>query len=115
MKKLKGENVGLVFGAFKWRTNHGVMLLPSEMETRHLYLTLRMIWNHSVPDRYQIHPFKRYTFSAFYTKQYLAQAVRELGRELLSRNNLQGRWELELARMAEFLNSAESIRLIAHE
>lgn len=34
---------------FKWRTAEGEWIAPEKMETRHLFYTLRMIWNHSVP------------------------------------------------------------------
>lgn len=73
---------------FKWRDRRGQFHYPKDMETRHLFFTVRMIWNHTVPDMYQIKPFERYNFSSFYTSFYMGQAVRNILSELSTRNDL---------------------------
>jgi hypothetical protein len=34
-------------GAFMWKDDDDVFHDPERMETRHIFFTLRMIWNHS--------------------------------------------------------------------
>lgn len=70
---------------FVWRTHDGRELTPQEMETKHLFNTLKMVWNHSCPVRAQIRPFKRWWFGPSYTKTYMANAVRFMYAELLTR------------------------------
>lgn len=71
---------------FKWRTQQDEFLLPKNMGTRHLYHTLRMIYNHTVPAVDRIPPFKHYSFGPFYTTEYIREAVYHLGIELSTRD-----------------------------
>ena len=70
---------------FQWRTRTGEFLDPKQMEARHLFYTLRMIWNHSAPEELKIRPYKRYRFSVFYTPEYMKKAVHALMNELSTR------------------------------
>lgn len=73
---------------FQWRDREGNWHYPENMSTKHLFFTLRMIWNHSVTDEFQIEPFRRYNFGATYTQQYMAEAVTNICKELSKRNDL---------------------------
>ena len=70
---------------FRWRDRHGNFHKPSEMNTRHLYFTLRMIWNHVAPPKLKIHPYQKYRFSIFYTQEYMIDAIKHLSLELKKR------------------------------
>lgn len=35
--------------SFRWRCRNGIKVTPQAMETRHLFMTLVMIWNHTMP------------------------------------------------------------------
>ncbi len=86
---------------WKWKESNGPDHVPSEMETRHLFYTLRMIWNHTMPESVRFHPYQHYAFSAFYTPEYLQQAIHFIGHELLNRPDIKPKWQAELASMAE--------------
>lgn len=73
---------------FRWLASSGRRWDPSEMETRHLFNTIRMIWNHSAPDHLQFKPFRRYMFSSFYSQEYFRDAVNALGAELSLREDM---------------------------
>ena len=65
--------------SFQWRTKEGKMLKPSEMFTDHMINILTMVWNHSAPAELREGEYRRYTFSDFYTKEYMVQAICVLG------------------------------------
>lgn len=67
---------------FKWRDRHHKFHAVKDMATRHLFYTLRMIWNHTMPETAQFHPFQRYSFGRFYTDAYMQDAIRAIVAEL---------------------------------
>jgi len=74
---------------FQWRDRRGEFHDVSQMASRHLFYTLKMIWNHSAPEEFKIEPYKRYYFSPFYTQEYIEQAVRAMISELTRRKNIE--------------------------
>lgn len=72
---------------FKWLAADGRFVRPKDMTTRHLFYTLRMIWNHTVPEHMKFKPYIRYVFPEFYSNQYMILAVRYMMKELLSRTH----------------------------
>lgn len=88
--------------SFKWRTARGEKLHVSSMKTSHLFNTLKMIWNNFMPTEARVHPIKLYSFSDFYTEQYLEDAIVSICKELFSRQDL-NTWQLKiLNKMAEY-------------
>ena len=76
---------------FKWRTAGGKEFLkPSDMTTQHLYSTLRMIWNHKMPEAARMYPYIEHEFSAYYTDKYMKLAIRQLALELATRRLTKG-------------------------
>jgi len=71
------------------------------METRHLFYTLRMIWNHTMPESVRFRRYRNYQLGPFYTAEYLQQAITHIGRELLQRSDLRPKWQADLAHMAK--------------
>lgn len=88
---------------FKWKTKNNQFLLPRKMETRHLFYTLRMIWNHTMPEQARLNPYRHYRFGDFYSIEYIQKAIINIGRELLGRDDLTPRQESDLRKMAQFL------------
>lgn len=86
---------------WKWKDTHDSYHAPSEMETRHLFYTLRMIWNHTMTESIRLYPYKEYAFSPFYTPEYLQQAIHFIGYELLNRPDIKLKWKADLASMAK--------------
>lgn len=84
-----------------WRDTKGQFHEPATMETRHLFYTLRMIWNHSMPESVRLRPYRHYDFGPFYTAEYLQHALLHIGRELLQRSDLRPDWKADLAHMAK--------------
>lgn len=87
---------------FVWTAQDGVEMTPQEMTTRHLFYTIRMIWNHTMPEESRSSTFKRYRIHR--SSKYLKAAVVALGTELLTRNDLQPEWEAEIQRWRNYLN-----------
>jgi len=88
--------------AFRWRDRAGEMHAPERMETRHVFFTLRMIWNHSAPEHLKLRPFRRYSgFPARYSPDYVRRAIRALIAEASRRDDLRPEWAAELRWMVE--------------
>ena len=94
---------------FKWRDRKGNFHAPRDMETHHLFFTLRMIWNHSAPEELKILPYKKYAFSSFYTPQYVREAVRYLCRELSLRTDLTPYFRRCLVHMQSVLENRRTV------
>lgn len=85
-----------------WRTHDGLQLRPVDMHTKHLFFTLRMIWNHRMPREMEVgHNIKRWHLT--YSVHYLAEAIVRMGRELAERHDLPLWMHLELEQMADHL------------
>jgi hypothetical protein len=93
---------------WKWESREGPVR-PDEMATTHLFHTLRMIWNNSMPAHMQVGRVRLYDFPPdIYTVPYMRAAVMHIGRELFSRYSALNRWQKdELRQMAEWLAYAE--------
>lgn len=87
-----------VDNGWRWKDQADNYHSPKNMETRHLFYTLRMIWNHTMGTK--IEPYKKYRFGRFYTPDYMRKAVIAIGQELMKRDNLQPKWKAELEFMA---------------
>jgi hypothetical protein len=90
---------------FRWRDSTGVFHDPAGMATRHLFFTLRMIWNHSMPASARLYPFKGYTFGSFYGRQYMLDAVKALAVELSTRKDITADWQRQLDHMVAWLST----------
>lgn len=75
--------------SFQWRDRYGVFHDPKQMKTRHIFYTLRMIWNHCAPDNLKLRPYQKYNFNSFYTTEYMIRAVKSLIEELKTRDNIE--------------------------
>ncbi len=71
-------------GGFHWRTNEGVYLRPDQMETLHLFHTVRLLWNHTVPAKHHLTPFRQWTLTldADERAEAMTEMLAELGRRL---------------------------------
>lgn len=87
---------------WRWRTKGGQFLPVTEMATTHLFHTLRMIWNHTMPLPAQL-PGGRFNFSAYYTEDYMKQAIAQLAPELARRNDLPSELQVQLKHMIDWL------------
>lgn len=87
---------------FLWRDGSGKLHAPSTMVTRHLFFTLRLIWNHTMPEHARL-PGNLYTFSPYYKPAYLKDAIRALTIELATREDMQPDWKDQLAFMLDWL------------
>jgi hypothetical protein len=92
---------------FLWRARDGVRHPITGMETRHLFHTVRMIWNHHMPPEARSTKYKRYHFGSFYTTAYLGEAIRRMIPELMQRDDLQSDWRAEIDRWLVYLGHAD--------
>lgn len=73
---------------WRWRDRRGTFHRPANMATSYLFYTLRMIWNNVCPPWARVGNVRLYSFSAFYTRDYMAEAVGQLLLELVTRDDL---------------------------
>lgn len=75
---------------FKWLTKKGEWLELEDMDTRHIFYSLRLIFNHTVPEFYRtpesIHPVVLYYDAYFWADAYKKAACDALMAELLTRD-----------------------------
>jgi len=72
---------------FLWRTHDKRDIAPQEMKTSHLFNTVRMIFNHSVPVEHQIIGCKKWNLVGV-TKEIRLVAIREMLGELSLREDI---------------------------
>ncbi len=76
---------------FMWKVNvfhGGGELSVDEMETKHLFYTFLMIWNHSAPKKLRIWEKRKYDFGPHYTPEYMFEAFKNMLFELTKRKDL---------------------------
>lgn len=96
------QSIYFVRRNWEWLTAREGYVKPSDMPTRHLFYTFRMIWNHRMPREFNVgQNVKRYRFNPHtHPDVYLMQAVRALGAELHKRDDLLDWQKHELSEMA---------------
>lgn len=92
---------------WRWRSSNGALNAPTDMETRHLFFTLRMIWNNSQPEQARVGAVRLYCFGPQYTVPYMRQAILHIGRELFTRPDILPEWRSQLEQMAAWINGAD--------
>lgn len=73
---------------YRWRDKAGDLHRIQDMETRHLFHVVRMIWDHSMPKEWQTRWPRRYYFDKFYTIDYMSLSIRLMLPALLNRRDL---------------------------
>ena len=84
---------------FQWKDSQGNLHYPEDMETRHLFFTFRMIWNHSMPEEYKLHPYRKHSFSGFYSYEYIKKSLYNISAELFMRKDIAPHWQSQLEYM----------------
>ncbi|TNH43793.1 hypothetical protein [Photorhabdus luminescens] len=91
--------------SWRWKTANNEFLTPAEMNTDHLFHTLRVIWNNFMPAHVHVGKVKFYEFSPFYTKEYMSQAIKHLARELSTRKDMRLIHKIEIEQMLYYLTN----------
>lgn len=73
---------------YKWRDRRGILHRVDDMETKHMFHVVRMVWDHSMPSGHQTSFPRRYRFPEFYTEAYMALTVRLMLPTLFVRRDL---------------------------
>lgn len=97
----------LSIDGMEWTTADGRTLRMTEMATTHLFFSVRMIWNHSVPEQMRFKPYRRWRFAR--PASYYAVKLRGLLTELALRDDLPGWMDRQLQEMAARLNEIDRI------
>lgn len=98
-----------------WKDREDNYYLPHKMETRHLFYTFRMIWNHSMPNDAKIYPYHEYRFGSFYTTEYMMVAARRMFNELLIREDIPENFIAQLEFMKDYVIKNNIAHLIKQE
>lgn len=85
---LKTNRAVMEADTFLWRQKGGKMIAIQNMETSHLVMTIKMIWNNTAPKQYHFNGARYYDFADHYTKAYFTQAIHFMLLEIASRKNL---------------------------
>lgn len=96
---------------FVWQTNDGHFLPPKDMKTPHVFYTLRMLFNHSVPPAFRVGEFKRRKHVDEWPLAYRVQASNAMQDELSTREDVEDWMRHEMNDMAlnnVFIQSALS-------
>lgn len=88
---------------YKWRDSRGQFHKIDDMETRHLFHVVRMVWDHSMPHEFQTNFLNRYRFPEFYHESYMALTVRLMLPVLFNRRDLEPYMQYWLNHMHECL------------
>lgn len=115
-----GANIELVMTVtkgFRWKDRRNNFYHPETMETRHVFMTLVMIWNHTMPADAVIRQsgdwkHHMYNLGEFYNVDYLSIAIGFLARELFKRTDLEPAWLATLQRMHLYLLEKHQVRLL---
>ncbi len=102
---------------FLWTTNEGVKLEVTSMETRHIYHSLRMLWNHTVePRALKLLPYAVRAGVANWPADYRREAFDAFMAEL-PRRVLEPQWAADLIHITRERRAMESAlkRLSAEE
>ena len=92
-----------VASRWKWRERTGAMVSPAEMQTRHLFFTLRMIWNNRMPAHMRVGRVHLYNFGPYYTRHYFSAAILAIGAELHTRTDMTAEWQAQYRQMQAWL------------
>ena len=97
------EQVALVAreDKFLWKDRHGRLHDPKDMETRHLFYTFRMLWNHTMPENMRSANYKRWRLHM--SEDYIKQAIKHIGMALSERTDIHSEWVREIERFKKLL------------
>lgn len=98
---LISEDQNSLATGFIWRASGGGNISPTDMETSHLFYTLRMIWNNKMPESMHVGRVKQYYFPEFYTDNYFKIAIISIASELCKRTDLDFIFLRQLEAMAK--------------
>lgn len=95
---------------YRWRSHSGRFYQVKEMETRHLFYTWLMIWNHIAIEKNRIWFKHHYEFSGYYTMEYILESFRELYIELKSRDDVGFKSKQVMERIESMAKLKEAIK-----
>ena len=95
---------------FMWKDRFDNFHDVKDMSTTHLFYTLRMAWNHAVPEYMQVgENIQRYRFSLWYTKVYWQQAIYYIYTELMARTDLPENLQQQLNQMRKHFKENQDV------
>lgn len=104
----------------KWITSNGEKTALTDMDTKHLFYTLRLLYNSFMPRDLSIGTYKQSYFTpSLYTSEYLLQLVPKMYGELISRTDLSYFYQQQLANMQiphmlDAISSQEKVEVLMH-
>ena len=84
----RGEGTAITEKVWMWRMKNGHLVAPMDMTTKHLFNTVKMLWNNLAPAEHRIGKAKLYRFGPSYTPEYLREAAKNITAELAGRKDL---------------------------
>ena len=90
---------------FRWTTHDGKEFRPRDMATTHLFNSIKMLYNNTVPPAFRVGEFRRWADVATWDPEYLQEALKQLTAEFESRGDNGDHMELyrEMGSNARFM------------
>lgn len=98
--------------AFRWVTTDRQILKPQEMNTLHLWNSLKIIWNHTIPVPFRLMPYKPYEGIEKWSRSSRKWAISNLFNELMNRTDRSKTIDAGLFQMAEHLIANKHLKLL---
>lgn len=96
-----------VDSSFFWIQHNGEKIHPTEMKTTHLFNALKVVWNNSVSEEYQIDTARPWL--PVWSKTYCRKAIANLFSELMNRIDRTELMNESLKQIAEYLSCAKAV------
>ena len=88
---------------FRWMTQDGDVLTTREMSTWHLFNSLKMIWNHTIPIQFRFLPYKPYKGIINWNPKLRRRAISCLFHELTLRPDRTKKMDEVIATMQQYI------------
>jgi hypothetical protein len=84
------------YSGYTWMDAYNKRYLLKDMETGHLFYTLKMCWNHMVDEDIQIKPAKDFDFLNAYSNGYLKEGIYKIIKEIGMRKDISDDFSLKI-------------------
>jgi hypothetical protein len=110
--ELVGKRRHEVDSRFFWVTQTCDLIHPTQMHTSHLFNALKMMWNNSVQEQYQIVPYRKWGGIPQMEKHYKRKAIANLFAELMNRDDRTEGMNEALRKIAEYVTKHWNTNLL---
>lgn len=97
--------------SFIWKTKDGRLLKPADMDTTHIFNTIKMLWNHTAPESMKIQPYIFYADISSWSHDKIRDAVINFAGEIINRKDLTIKQKSDFEIMLNHINLHYKIKV----